>query len=119
MRDYQLAKLASAKAPYPTLAPQAMLAATEQGWTTNTDADTCEPHQHNWSDAALQAHQLLVPPRTTFHAALTFNIHDVECLQSSVTPCMLLCIAQTCLRCMYLCHAWQRESSSLGGHNVL
>ena len=47
VRDYQLAKLAAAKAPYPNLAPQAMMAATEQGWTTSTDANTCEPSRNS------------------------------------------------------------------------
>ena len=42
VRDYQIAKLKAAKAPYPTLAPQAMLAATEQGWSTGTWPQTRE-----------------------------------------------------------------------------
>ena len=43
VRNYQLGKLSAAKAPYPNLAPQAMLAATEQGWTTSNPTTTGRP----------------------------------------------------------------------------
>lgn len=39
VRDFQIAQAVAKGVANPSLAPQAMLAATEQGWTTSTDAD--------------------------------------------------------------------------------
>lgn len=38
VRDYQIGQLQARGVANPSLAPQAMLAATEQGWSTGTDA---------------------------------------------------------------------------------